>query len=399
MARGIKATKAPTYAADGMKIMPDLPIRDADTKYTGGEPLFPSQPDPDRRSGALAEALNWYSRYCDRKIAKEQLALYVETFAEDTKVGVALAKQLRKVDEKELITTYGWVARLGMRGLQLTADEKSRLDSEIQRLVVSTNKPVVVEAEPEDKTPRTNVQEVMRERARDAAGELEGCLDDFIIAGAKAAEVNINPVGILSQRNILPQHISILSEVWKKKLTEFQDVLDGKDLQLVEGYSQYTKHQIKAVIKFVEQVLSGLDSYISVKKANKAPRKRKAVSPEKQAAKVKYLKTFDELKLSSVHPAKLIGAVEVWAYDTAKRKLHYYIADSHVGTLGIKGTTILGFDSVKSGVKTLRKPADQLKKLLAAGKPASRKLFTEINAVQAVPNGRTNENMIILKVY
>jgi hypothetical protein len=123
------------------------------------------------------------------------------------------------------------------------------------------------------------------------------------------------------------------------------------------------------------------------------------VSVEKQSSKIKFLKTFDELKLTSVHPGKLIGASEAWLYDTAKRKLWYLVADSHVGVLGVKGATILGYDTSKSGVKTVRKPSEVIKKLMAAGKPAARKLFTEINSVQAQPNGRTNENLIILKVY
>jgi hypothetical protein len=36
---------------------------------------------------------------------------------------------------------------------------------------------------------------------------------------------------------------------------------------------------------------------------------------------------------------------------------------------------------------------------MAGGKPASRKVFSEINAVHAQPNGRTNEHTIILKAY
>jgi hypothetical protein len=172
----------------------------------------------------------------------------------------------------------------------------------------------------------------------------------------------------------------------------------GKDAQLTEAYGAYTKHQIKAMIKFCEAVIAGIGSYINVKKVSRAPRKRKAVSPEKQVAKLKFLKSDEELKLTSVHPAKIIGANEVWAFDTAKRKLHYYVADASVGTLGVKGTTILGFDMVNSGVKTVRKPQDVLKKLMAAGKPAARKVFKEINAVHAQPNGRTNESMIILRV-
>lgn len=382
----------------GNFIMPDLQVRDPDTKYTGGEPIFATQPLENRRAGALVESFNWYGRYCDRKVAREQLSLYAEN-CPTLENGAEIAKQLRKVDEQEIFPAYAWLARLSMRGLQLTTTETTRIEGEISRLVKTLAKPLVVESKKEEKAQRPNVQEIMRERARDAAGTLEGELDEFILAGAKTAGVNVNTVGVLSSNNVLPQHVSILTEVWKKKLTEFHEVLEGTDAQLNEAYGHYSKHQIKAVIKFIEAVLAGLDSYINVKKIARTPRKRKAVSPEKQASKVKFLKTFEELKLVSVHPAKVIGASEVWAYDTAKRKLWYLVADSHVGSLGVKGATILGFDAAKSGVKTVRKPADILKKLMSAGKPAARKIFAEINAVQAQPNGRSNENLVFLKVY
>lgn len=390
-----KATKVKKASVvDGLVIMPELVVKDTDIKYTGDEPLFAGQPDSDRRAAALVIAFNWYSRYFDRKMAKEQLAVYAEY-----NNNPSLGKQLRKVDDREIMATLGWLARLSMRGLVLTEMERSRVDMEIQRLIATVNKPEVVEQTVEKVSNRPNVQELMRERAREAAGDLEGELDEFILAGAKAAGVTINSVGVLSSRNVLPQHISILTEIWKKKLAEFTDVLEGNDGVLNEAYAHYSKHQIKAVIKFCEAVLAGFDSYINVKKASKAPRKRKAVPVEKQVSKVKYLKSFEELKLTSLHPAKIIGATEVWAYDTAKRKLWYIVADSHVGTLGVKGTTIMGFDTSKSGVKTVRKPADILKKLMNAGKPAARKLFTDINAVHAQPNGRTNENLVILKAY
>jgi len=395
--RGQKTTKR--LQIDGAFIMPELVVRDADTKYTGGEPYYPVQPEPERRAGALAIAFNWYSRFFDRKIAKEQLAVYAENSGLDVNSGQILAKKLRRVEDREVMQTFGWLARLSLRGLKLTSEEKNRLDNEISRLVNTLNKPALVEVNNDKIINRPNVQELMKERAREAAGELEGSLDEFIFAGAKAANTGSNAVGILSERNVLPQHISILTEVWKKKLGEFNEILEGKDPQLVEAYRHYSKHQLKAVVKFIEGVLAGLDSYVNVKKAAKAPRKRKVVPPEKQVAKIKFLKQYAELGLTSIHPAKILGAAEVWAYDTVKRKLHYYVADSHVGTLGVKGSTILGFDTGKSGVKTIRKPEEVLKKLMTSGKPAARRLFDDIKAVHAQPNGRTNEHLIFLKAY
>ena len=148
--------------------------------------------------------------------------------------------------------------------------------------------------------------------------------------------------------------------------------------------------------------MSDLNSYISVKKASKAPRKKKAVPVEKIVAKLKYLKEFKDavskLDLVSVHPTKLHGASEAWVYDTAKRKLHHYIADEYSKSFTVKGNTILGFDTNASEVKTLRKPSEQIKEVMGS-KPAARKFFKDIKAVATTPNGRFNENMIILKAF
>jgi hypothetical protein len=49
--------------------------------------------------------------------------------------------------------------------------------------------------------------------------------------------------------------------------------------------------------------------------------------------------------------------------------------------------------------KTLRKPAEQLKAIVAAGKPAARKLFKDIKATETAWNSRGTENLIILRVW
>ena len=380
-------------------IAADLKPKDTDVKYYGPEPLFAIQPDSDLRSLTLGIAFNWYSRFCNNRDAKDFLIMYADqTDRKDT------AKLLARVDEREVMPTLGWLSRMYLRGFNLSAEETMRLSNELDRLVESIAKPADVSAAPQEtedayKPARPNIQEIMRERTREVAGEIEGWLDDFIIDGAKSYNIDVNAVGIMTERNIMPQHVSILTDVWKTKLAEFELALGGTDKQLTEAYSHYSKAQLKAVIKFCEAVLASLNSYISVKKASQAPRKRKAVSPEKQASKMKYLKEFAELKLTSVAPAKIIGATEIFMYDTLKRKLYYYVADSHIGTMTVKGTTVVGFDATKSGIKTLRKPADVLKRLMTGGKPASRKVFQEVNAVHAQPNGRTNENILILKAY
>jgi hypothetical protein len=173
----------------------------------------------------------------------------------------------------------------------------------------------------------------------------------------------------------------------------------GKDTQLAEGYKNYTKTQLKQMVKFAEQVVNDCGNYVQIKKVERKPRAKKAVSPEKLTAKFKYLKTFEQFKLVSEPAVKLVGASEAWLYDTKKRKLIHVVGDSHSGTFTIKGTAIVGFDTGSSTQKILRKPAEQIKALMSAGKPAVRKLFKEIKATETQFNGRGNDSTVILKVW
>jgi hypothetical protein len=373
--------------------------RDPDTEYLGPEPMFAVQPDPDRRRVALMRSFTWYGRFYGKKDAKEFLVQYL-----DLRERTQEAKIMRKVDEKECINTLCWLSRMELRGLELSETESDTLQNEIKRLLESVHKPQVIESTatgaPEAPT-RPNIQDILKDKAREAGGELEGLFDEYITSGA-GSKHTLRPMDEVAKKNVMPQHISLLTEVWKKKLNEIEEVIKGTDSQLVQGYQHLTKTQLKNIVKFIELVINDLNSYISVKKAAKAPRARKAVPVEKQVAKLKYLKTFkdtaNKLDLVSISPIKLHGASEAWVYDTAKRKLHHYIADDYSKTFTVKGSTLLGFDTAQSEVKTLRKPSEQIKEVMGS-KPAARKYFKDIKAVSTTPNGRFNDAMIILKAF
>jgi hypothetical protein len=369
--------------------------RNPDTQYMGSEPLFVLQPDPSMRFTALSNAFTWYNCFYGKKDAKELMCQYLEL---SDRTGEA--KIMRKVADSEFINTYGWLARMKLRGLELNESENTKFENEVSRLLKAFHKPEVVETSSEvvEVSTRPNIQDILREKAKDAAGELEAVFDEFVTEGKTKSKT----MDLVSKFNVMPQHISLITEIWKRKQTEFADLQEGKDKQLIEGYSHLTKIQIRNTVKFIEQVLTDLNAYISVKKASKAPRQRKAVPVEKIVAKLKYLKTFKDvtakLDLVSISPVKLHGASEAWVYDTAKRKLHHYIADEYSKSFTVKGSTLLGFDTGKSEVKTLRKPAEQLKEIMGS-KPAARKYFNDIKAVATTPNGRFNEGMIILKAF
>jgi hypothetical protein len=132
-------------------------------------------------------------------------------------------------------------------------------------------------------------------------------------------------------------------------------------------------------------------------KVNRAPRAKKAKPVEKIIAKLKYQKSNEPLKLVSINPTDIVGASELWVYNTKSRKLGKYVA-KEFAELSVKGTSIINYDEAKSVQKTLRKPEEQLKEFKAAGKVQLRKFLDDIKAVDIKLNGRVNEEIILLKV-
>lgn len=366
----------------------ELHPKDPDAKYLGTEPKFAEGCD---KKWSLIRAMNWYNHFYDNKDAREFIAQYL-----DANDKTELANSVRKVHEGQIVDTYGWVARCIMRGYPADDETVARLFNEVERLVKTTE---VIQKEEKPVSNRPNVQEIMRERTLEAGGELEGRWDEYVLGGAKK-ENSINPIQVLSERNILPQHVGMLITAWNNKLDEYTEVQEGKDEQLMEAYSKYGKVQIRNMISTIESVISELNSYINIKKTDRKPRKKKPVPVEKIVKNLKYLKTFklEKLELVSVSPTKVHGASEVWVYDTKKRKLHHYVADEYAKTLAVKGNTVIGFCTKQSEIKTLRKPEVQIKEVMGS-KPAARKFFNSIKAVATTPNGRFNKEMIILRAF
>ncbi|NDB81971.1 MAG: hypothetical protein EB127_04415 [Alphaproteobacteria bacterium] len=366
----------------------------AETKYVGFEPEWRIQPDESNRISSFANAFQWYNYHYGKKDAKDMIAQYLEINHRK-----ADAKLIRGIPDSQIRLTPAWVCRMSVMGLMLNEHEQCILDEQIS-LMLKSKQEVKKAAATEEETVQVKltIQDHLREKASECAGELEGMFDDFIVAGAKMS-ADFKPIALIRGMNISPQMIPNITRVWDLRLQEFSEVLEGSDEQLLEGYSHLSKAQLKQCVKFCETVLSDCSSYISIKKVERKPRAKKLVSPETQARKFKYLKEFSELNLKSENPAKLVNASEAWLYDTAKRKLIHVLADSHLGTFTIKGSSIIAFDATTSVQKTLRKPAEQIKNIMSGGKPAMRKSFGDIKATETKFTGRGNENIIILKAW
>jgi hypothetical protein len=246
--------------------------------------------------------------------------------------------------------------------------------------------------------PRITIQDRLREKVSECAGELDGLFDDFIASGAKL-NADYKPVVLMRSLNIAPQMVNDIKQIWTRKLTEFDEAVAGKDADLAQGYNYLTKIQLKNCVKFCELVISDCGAYVQIKKVERKPRAVKAVSPEKRAAKFKCIVEFAELKLKGLPAASLVDKSEAWLYDTKKRKLIHIVADSHAQAFTVKSNAIIGFSTIESQQKTVRKPAEVLRAMGAAGKPAARKIYKDLTTTETPFNGRGTENLMVLKAW
>jgi hypothetical protein len=241
----------------------------------------------------------------------------------------------------------------------------------------------------------------IQERLRDVAVRMTEELEDAYTSFQEDPEA-FNPkafkvLNLLKGKQAKAAHARIIKDFYAKDLAEIEEAILGKDEQLKEGYSHLSKAQIKKLLEFLKEIDGACTMLMQEAKVNKKPRTTKTKPKEKIVEKLKYLKSDETLKLVSVNPADIVGAKELWVFNTKTRKLGKYVA-AEFNDLSVKGTSITGFSEMLSVQKTLRKPAEQLKEFKAAGKVVLRKFLEDIKAVDIKLNGRINEETILLKV-
>lgn len=367
-----------------------------DQTNLGNEPTWGdnTQPLEENRTCVKIRTFNYYNYYNGSKEAKLIISEYLSKHGRGND-----AKLIKKAPDSQLNKTIAWLIKMSFNGFVLTGDEQSIIDDDISRLLEIANTVTQLkDDETKNKSKKPNVQEIMKEKAMLVGGELEGLLDDYIADGVPPNH-KIKPISTLMSSTMLPQHVSLLIEPWENQKKEFEELQTTEDKDLLEAYSNFGKIQIRNLIKFCELVIRDLRSYVTYKKSTRAKPKRKAVPITKLVGKLKYMKEFSELGLNSLSPTKIPESQEMFAYDTKKRKLHYYTADKLSGGLSVKNSTIIGFSASESCIKTIRKPKEQLKEFMKASKPNTRKFFKDIKAVDTQTSGRFNEHIVILKIF
>jgi hypothetical protein len=349
--------------------------------------------NPDNYRSDLIGALNYYNSNHDDKDKKKWLVHHIAQT--DKKLAVALLK----VDEYQF-RYAGILARLMDGGSVLEEKEynyfKARLDflkdqvSIRQKSQDAQDKKDAAKAFAASASNVVSIQQRMEDTARKWAAEIDGAIDDFVLSKCKS---DFSTKNLLLSNNVSGPIAKRIGEFYVSTLNEIREAHAGTDEQLTEGYSNFTKRELKKFGDFVEQIIADCNQMVQTAKVNRAPRKRKPVSPVKLASKMKFLREFTELNLKSVRPDTIVGATEAWVYNTKTRRISVYRGD-----LTVKGTSIVGFELSNSTQMTVRKP-EEFFKGLAMGKRAMTNALKTITTKASTPNGRTSEDTIILGAF
>ena len=317
-------------------------------------------------------------------------------------------QSFKKTKDNRCSLTVGSIAACLLKGMQSTRpdfnngrDTATWLGKEIAKIIDEGKNDIDEDAVVVDDKPAVYTPSI-QERTRDAAllmtEEIEDAYESYQTDPENFDPKAFKMLNLLKGKGAKAAHARIIRDFYAGDLAELNELASGEgDEQLKEGYKHRTRKQIKNFIAFLQEIESACNMLMQEAKVNKKPRKTKAVSKDKLVAKLKFKKTDEPLKLVSVNPADIIGAQELWVFNSKTRKLGKYVAEEFK-ELGVKGTTITGFSEMKSVQKTLRKPVEQLAAFKAAGKVVLRKFLEDINAVDTKMNGRLNEETLLLKV-
>ena len=298
-------------------------------KYMGDEPEFKG----DITSSQYGDALNWYNCMCDTNDARQYLTEYLTK-----RNRKAEAKLVPKLDNAWVPLTAAWQCRMLDRGYNVPA-EKGYLEAKLAETLGRVAKGTEDASPSSLASSKRSIQDRMRDRQSDIIGEIEELLDQ--------SNNELELYDWLKTKAIPATYCQAIADYYTPWLDELINASEGKDQQLKEAYRHLSKKELKERVVFFNKLISDVERYGNVTKKVRKPRKPRAVSVEKKLKNFKYQKEDNSYKIASINPEKILGAQELWTFNT-KYKIVTVLRALDRGGLQVKGTSIIGYDEKTS---------------------------------------------------
>jgi len=365
-----------------------------DERYIGAEPIWD---DIDELNASQIEsrvvlAHNWYNYI----ITDKDKIPVVTTYLASKNYHQRDIRAFSHIEHWRIPNSVVALCRMFMRGFVADKFRMNRFESKIDELIsyskkISNQKKKIEISK--NSAPVLSIKDYVRITANNYIADLEEKLDEFI----KKFQSEFNCYDWLSSYKIKPMIAQRISEYYLPKMLEINDAISKKSPDLVEGYSRFSKKQMIALYNFHYMIVKDCETWNNNFKGSRKPRKKREKSVEKQIKGIKYQKEDTALKIVSIDPTKIIGANEVWLFNTKYRVLHHYVALDRSG-LQMRGTTLKNYEEKQSMGKKLRKPNETLPIILNGGIKSIVKAFDKLKTKSIKANGRINENTLILRI-
>jgi len=283
--------------------------------------------------------------------------------------------------------------------LMVCADGATRAVPVINGVKVDPTLKAVEEAQKEkdkEEKPKKRVisiQDRLQGKVEDFISAVEGRADDFVDSGYK---MKYDPYNHMLEIGCKAAHARKMRPFYIDCYNELVDVYNKDDEYVLEAWSHLKPKYHKKMMDFYGIIVDDIDRIIKNATAQRKPRKRKTYSAERLVKSLKYQQEFSELKLVSINPEKIIGANELWVFNTKYNRLGVYRAVNEVRGFSVKGCTIEHFDENESVQKTARKPQEALNVL---NKRSLKAMLKNMKTKEQPLTGRINAQTILLGVF
>ena len=349
-----------------------------DRKYLGNEPKVAQNTSV----SGMINAYNWFNYFYTSDEAKE----FVLAYLKQKKMDKNLIKNISQVDSLKLMN-IGWNCKLLMSGSQLPIDIESKMWHKIHMLAssvkpIKTNAPAKV----------ISVREHIENKSSDIIAELEQQCDIIDTDGNN----DFNIENFFRKIAIKPPVAKLIIDYYKPLYNEVHDAINGANPEIKYAYRNWKKKNLKFFLNFISQIIGTAELYCIKAPVARKPRKKKEKPVSEIVSKIKHKESDTQYNIKSIKPADIVGAQQLWMFNTKYRVLTVLNAMGPAG-LSIKGTTVINFDEKTSQTKTLRKPEQVLSVIPTAGKVSLRKLMDTIKSKPKKVTGRINTDIVVLR--
>jgi hypothetical protein len=365
----------------------------AEEANIGRETIDWSSVKPEDYTKKIHETLRHYGYFYEKKSYVSWAQEWMKTNRPND------LKTFKASEDWRVSATLAGLMRMQLMGAELEQSAIDFIQDNVEDILAHGRRNIELKIEEveEDTTvevKRKNPAELLKEKTNTIIGDIEGFIDDHLDG---VLDKKFSLYTHLKGINAATQSARDIVSHYKDVEQELKELVEDKVDYLVEGYNHLSASEQKKLYNLISSFVTDGERYVLSKKATRKPRAKKATPATKQVEKVKYQKESAEHKITSISPAYIVGATEVYLFNTKTRVMKYLVTNNNDGFI-VKGTTIKNYDDELSFKKKLRKPQETIDSINKLTKLRALKAFKAVKTVHSATDGRINADTIILKV-